>query len=77
LAAQFGICLTAVKSLLREHGVHHRPRLTAKQTEGVFAGYRAGVGPRELSRRYGVTERTIKYLLQKHGVQRRTSLIRG
>jgi hypothetical protein len=44
--------------------------LTDDQLGAIFAGYRQGVGPRELSRRYGVTERAIKYVLKKHGVQR-------
>lgn len=69
LAAKFGLGLTSVKRLLR--GIHHTPKFSAEQTAAIFACYRAGIGPRELSRRYGVTERTIKYLLQKHGVQRR------
>jgi hypothetical protein len=45
----------------------HTHTLTDDQLSAIFACYR--VGPRELSRRYGVTERAIKYLLQKHGVQ--------
>jgi hypothetical protein len=69
LAAKFCLGLTSVKRLLR--GIHHTPKFSAEQTAAIFACYRAGIGPRELSRRYGVTERTIKYLLQKYGVQRR------
>ena len=70
LAARFGISLSSVKRLLNERGARHAPKLTARQIDAVFASYRSGVGPRELSRRYAVTERTIKYFLQKHGVQR-------
>ena len=44
--------------------------LADDQVRTIFACYRAGVGPRELAGRYGVTERAIKYLLKKHGVQR-------
>lgn len=69
LAAAFGIGITSVKRLLKEHDAEHTPKLTAAQVQTVFACYRAGIGPRELARRYGVTDRTIKYLLQKHGVQ--------
>jgi len=35
----------------------------------IFACYRDGIGPRELARRHGVTERAGKYLLKKHGLQ--------
>jgi hypothetical protein len=44
--------------------------LTDDQLSAIFWLLSPGVGPRELSRRYGVTERAIKYLLKKHGVQR-------
>lgn len=46
-------------------------QLSQGQAETIFACYRDGTGPRELSKRFGITERAIKYLLKKYGVQRR------
>ena len=48
--------------------------LSDEQVQGIFRCYRAGTGPRELAKRYDVTERAIKYLLKKHGIpQQRTA----
>jgi len=44
-------------------------QLTDEQRQTIFADYQRGIGPRELSRRFGVTERAIKYLVKKYGVR--------
>jgi hypothetical protein len=52
-------------------------QLTEAEQQTIFAEYRRGVGPRELSTRYGVTERAIKYLVKKHGVRPEAKAVIG
>jgi hypothetical protein len=64
--------------------VPHRPiaqthQLTDEQRRTIFADYQRGIGPRELARLFGLTERAIKYLVKKHGLrpEPRTKVIGG